>query len=51
MARDFNTAFASTLQKINKLKQMLNAKMTTIRINSDVDKKMFVEKSTRDLMN
>ena len=50
MTRNFNTAFASASQKINKSKQS-NAKMTTMRINSDVDKKLFIEKSTRDLIN
>ena len=51
MAHNFNTASVSTSQKINKLKQTLNIKMMTMRINSDVDKKMFVEKPTCDLMN
>ena len=36
---------------MNELKQTLNVKTTTIRINSDADKKMLVEKLTRDLMN
>ena len=51
MVRNFNTAFMFASQKINKLKQMLNVKMMTMRINSDVDKKIFFEKLTRDLMN
>ena len=49
--RNFNAAFASASEKMNKSKYTLNAKMMTMRINSDADKKMFAEKSTRDLMN
>ena len=51
MAHNFKTTSAFASQKTNELKQTLNIKMTTIRINSDVDKKMLAEKSTRDLMN
>ena len=51
MTRNFNIAFAFTSQKMNELKQTLNIKTTTMRINSDVDKKMLVKKSTHDLMN
>ena len=36
-------ASASALQIINELKQTLKSKMTTIRINNDVDKKMLIE--------
>ena len=52
MTHNFNThAFTFASQKINKSKQTLNVKTTTIRINSDVDKKMFVKKSTHNFMN
>ena len=51
MMRNFNATSASTSQKTNESKQILNVKMMTIRINSDVDKKMFVKKLTYDLMN
>ena len=51
MTYNFNVAFACGSQKIVKLKQTLNVKTTTIRINSDADKKMFVEKSTYNLIN
>ena len=50
-AHNFNTAFAFASQKMNKLKQILNVKIIMMRIDSDVDKKMFVKKSTYDLMN
>ena len=50
-ARNFNAASAFALQKINELKQTLNIKITTMRINSDADKKMFAEKPTHDLIN
>ena len=42
---------AFTPQKINESKQTLNVRMMTMHINSDVDKKKFTEKSTRDLIN
>ena len=48
---NFNIAFAFTSQKINKLKQILNIKMMMMRINNDVDKKMFIKKLTRNLIN
>ena len=51
MARNFNAAFASTSQKMNESKQILNIKTMTMRINNDVNKKMFVKKSTCDLIN
>ena len=51
ITRNFNAAFAFTSQKINKSKEILNVKMMTMRINSDVNKKMFVKKLTHDLMN
>ena len=51
MTRNFNAASRSASQKMNKSQQTLNVKMTTMRINNDADKKMFVEKPTRDLMN
>ena len=51
MTRNSNAASASASQKTNELRQTLNIKMTTMRINSDVDKKLFIEKSTCDLMN
>ena len=51
MTRNFKIAFAFASQKMNKLKQTLNIKTTTVRIDSDVDKKMFVEELTHDLMN
>ena len=51
MMHNFNVTFAFASQKMNKLKQTLNIKMMTMRINSDADKKIFVEKLTHDLMN
>ena len=51
MTRNSNAASAFTSQKMNESKQILNVKITTMRINSDADKKIFVEKPTRDLMN
>ena len=51
MTHNFNATFVFTSQKMNKLKQILNIKMMMMRINSDVDKKMFIKKSTYDLMN
>ena len=51
MTRNFSAAFAFTSQKINELKQILNIKMMMMRINSDIDKKMLVEKLTYDLIN
>ena len=51
IARNFNATSAPASQKTDESKQTLNAKMTTMRIKSDADKKMFVEKPTRDLMN
>ena len=51
MTHNCNAASASASQKMNKLKQTLNVKIMTIRINSDADKKILAEKSTRDLMN
>ena len=52
MTHSFNAyAFMFASQKINKLKQMLNFKMMMIRINSDIDKKIFIEKLTYDLIN
>ena len=50
-AHNFNVAFAFASQKTNKLKQMLNIKMMMMRINSDVDKKIFIKKSTQNLIN
>ena len=49
--RNFNIIFVFTSQKMNKLKQMLNIKMMMMRINNDVDKNMFVKKSTHDFIN
>ena len=49
--RNPNAASSPASQKMDEPRQTLNAKMMTVRIDSDVDKKMFVEKSTRDLMN
>ena len=51
MTHNFNATFTSASQKMNKSKQILNTKMMTMRINSDVDKKMFIKKSIHDLMN
>ena len=51
MTRNFNATFPSASQKMNELKQILNIKMTTMRINNDADKKMFVKKLTHDLIN
>ena len=52
VTHDFNAyALTFTSQKTNKLKQMLNIKMMTIRINSDIDKKIFVKKPTHNVMN
>ena len=48
---NFNAAFTSTSQKMNELKQTLNVKTMMMRINSDINKKMLIEKLTRDLMN
>ena len=51
MTRNFNAAFAFASQKINESKQILNVKTTTMRINSEINKKMLAEKPTCDLMN
>ena len=51
MMHNFNAAFAFASQKKNESKQILNIKMMRMRINSDANKKMFVKKSTHDLMN
>ena len=49
MARNFIAhAFAFASQKTNKSKQTLNVKTMMNCINSDVDKKMFVENSTHN---
>ena len=51
MTHNFNATFAFVPQKMNQSRQILNTKTTTVRINSDVDKKIFTKKSTHDLMN
>ena len=51
MARNSNAASAPASQKMDELRQTLNVKMMTMRINSDVNKKIFISKLTRDLMN
>ena len=50
-ARSFKAASAPASQKADEPRQALNARTTTIRISSDVDKKMLAEEPTRDLMN
>ena len=50
-AHNLNTASAPASQKMNELRQTLNVKTMTMRINSDVDKKMFIKKSTHNLIN
>ena len=50
-ARNSNAASAPASQKMDEPRQTLNARTTTVRIDSDADKKMLAEKPTRDLMN